>query len=478
MDKEIKKWVDGNVVAITNNLEQFATTIKELKGEQGPQGNPGPQGPKGEQGEVGPQGERGERGLQGIQGKVGPQGPKGERGERGPKGDQGAQGNQGIQGLQGPRGDVGPRGERGADGIPGAKGEPGETPSDTKLSNLIQPIVTAEYNTRMHNYWNLPTSINDITISEWGQGDNDDTFSYSIKLNEYDTEEKVKWLLEYLHFAPISVIHSFADKVVKFVEEKFPIRNGTNDRDLDRIWKLYLWKATEKVEHNVLRNDDWYRPVIGGHKPNIDNIYFVPSNNIIFSNWKFKFSKNLKAGIIRLIFDRPDKISADNPYLINKRYQDITLNGGDNIVGPQGPTGERGEKGERGERGPQGEPGPQGPQGDPGQQGPQGVQGEQGIQGVPGERGADGKDGKDAFNVDVAMLEYPSTDPTYSLLCYEFKDKFMLFIPQESTLNEEDYGNLIAQQYYGYDKSYELYLKNITIWYLPTGNVVIADKVE
>ena len=80
-NKEIKKWVDGTIVELSNNLIEIANGMKTVQGDKGDTGPQGPIGPKGEQGPIGPKGEQG------------PIGPKGEQGPMGPKGEQGPMGN-------------------------------------------------------------------------------------------------------------------------------------------------------------------------------------------------------------------------------------------------------------------------------------------------------------------------------------------------------------------------------------------------
>lgn len=411
-DKEIKKWVSGNLVAISNNLETILTTAKELKGEKGDKGDPGIQGPKGEPGEVGPQGERGiqgpqgdagpqgvqgdpgvqgERGLTGPTGERGPQGERGEKGEKGepgiqglvgPQGERGPQGIPGVQGLVGPRGDEGPRGERGADGLPGPQGEAGHTPTRDELVEIMRPIVTSEWNERVFNYWRLPVEINNLTFSEWGGLPGGNGFTFSLKINEYDTEEKVKWLFEYLSTARSSTIDTFIEKVSEYVS-----RNVTN---YNNFWKLFLWKTDRDYASSRKTEEGWTKPIIGGHSPDLDNNYWIPTNTILGNNWKFGNINNVKRGLRRLVYDREWRISSDNAFLENKRYESTTLVGGENIVGPQGPVGERGPVGPAGPQGLTGNTGPQGPRGAQGERGPQGIPGTQGERGPIGATGPQG----------------------------------------------------------------------------------------
>ncbi|MGN0824380.1 MAG: hypothetical protein ACI4MB_04855 [Candidatus Coproplasma sp.] len=71
-------------------------------------------------------GEKGDQGIQGIQGEKGDQGVQGVQGEKGDQGVQGVQGEkgeQGIQGIQGEKGEQGNPGENGVDGVDGADGK-------------------------------------------------------------------------------------------------------------------------------------------------------------------------------------------------------------------------------------------------------------------------------------------------------------------------------------------------------------------
>ena len=56
-NKEIKKWVDGTIVELSNNLIEIANGMKTLQGDKGDAGPQGPIGPKGEQGPKGDSGD-------------------------------------------------------------------------------------------------------------------------------------------------------------------------------------------------------------------------------------------------------------------------------------------------------------------------------------------------------------------------------------------------------------------------------------
>ena len=72
---------------------------------------------------------------------------------------------------------------------------------------------------------------------------------------------------------------------------------------------------------------------------------------------------------------------------INLTACDVTLFGGQGVVGPQGEKGDTGAQGPQGEKGDTGAQGPQGEKGDTGAQGPQGEKGDTGAQGPQGEVG-------------------------------------------------------------------------------------------
>lgn len=86
MAKEIKKWIDLNLIALENNIEEITKFRDAITGPAGPAG---PKGEKGERGERGERGEQGPRGDKGDRGPIGERGPQGERGDMGPRGEDG-----------------------------------------------------------------------------------------------------------------------------------------------------------------------------------------------------------------------------------------------------------------------------------------------------------------------------------------------------------------------------------------------------